>query len=148
MIQDENKTKFRRCAKFLSSLTPFCKYILLLWDSITFYAWKTILANIFKRKTCSIRKIIILIKIGKALSFCCIKESYSPMLSVETLNVGFIHYISLLMELEYIAILIPIFWLFSWLCITPELLEVFLGMICIIFVPFVGDNKRKPRNDV
>ena len=103
MIQDENKTKFRRCAKFLSSLTPFCKYILLLWDSITFYAWKTILANIFKRKTCSIRKIIILIKIGKALSFCCIKESYSPMLSVETLNVGFIHYISLLMELEYIA---------------------------------------------
>ena len=105
MIQDENKTKFRRCAKFLSSLTPFCKYILLLWDSITFYAWKTILANIFKRKTCSIRKIIILIKIGKALSFCCIKESYSPMLSVETLNVGFIHYISLLMELECIAIM-------------------------------------------
>ena len=141
MIQDENKTKFRRCAKFLSSLTPFCKYILLLWDSITFYAWKTILANIFKRKTCSIRKIIILIKIGKALSFCCIKESYSPMLSVETLNVGFIHYISLLMELEYIAIL-------SWLYIKPELLEVFLGMIFIIFVPFVGDNKRKPRTDV
>ena len=103
MIQDENKTKFRRCAKFLSSLTPFCKYILLLWDSITFYAWKTILANIFKRKTCSIRKIIILIKIGKALSFCCIKESYSPMPNVETLNVGFIQYISLLMELEYIA---------------------------------------------
>ena len=114
MIQDENKTKFRRCAKFLSSLTPFCKYILLLWDSITFYAWKTILANIFKRKTCSIRKIIILIKIGKALSFCCIKESYSPMLGVETLNVGFIHYISLLMELEYIAIL----------CIKSKLLEV------------------------
>ena len=59
------------------------------------------------------------------------------MLSVETLNVGFIHYISLLMELEYIAIYIK-----------PELLEVFLGMIFIIFVPFVGDNKRKPRTDV
>ena len=44
------------------------------------------------------------------------------------------------MELEYIAI--------SLLCIKSKLLEVFLSMICIIFVPFVGDNKRKPRTDV
>ena len=126
MIQDENKTKFRRCAKFLSSLTPFCKYILLLWDSITFYAWKTILANIFKRKTCSIRKIIILIKIGKALSFCCIKESYPPMLSVETLNVGFIHYISLLREHFVIMYWAWISWrnIWVWYALYSSLLSV------------------------
>lgn len=85
------------------------------------------------------------------------------MLSVETLNVGFIHYISLLMELEYIATVFKCYLKFiitekgmrnsghmniSLLCIKSKLLEVFLSMICIIFVPFVGDNKRKPRTDV